>query len=655
MAALAFRGPLGRDPGLAMVLFGAGFLFMAGMVRFFPPNITLRRAFFLIILFGLAGRLIFFLYPPGNDLYRYIWEGAIQLEGFNPYLHAPDHPALSHIASGELAPIWSRINHRSLPAIYPPGSELLFLVLVSISPTVLLFKGAMIACEAGTLILLARLLRLKGLHPARLLFYAANPLAVVFLAGEGHIDAFQVFLLTAAVYFLAARRLGPGSFLLGVACLTKYLALVAVPFWLFRREGGGRLQRLLFFLPGVLFFPYAATGGGLGSLFPFALEMHYNDGLMAILRRLLGEGAISAALLLLIGGIFWIWLISDDPLHGSDLAVGLLLLLLPTLHPWYLCLIAPFLCFFPQPAWFYLQGAMLFTFPVLGLEYRTGVFAELSWMKPLEYFPFYALLLIGWFRRWSLGGGEGLFPPVLSITAVVPAWNEEALIARTLSRLRAMPPVIEVRVADGGSTDDTVKVARSRGAVVVSAPRGRGGQIRAASADAAGDVIWIVHADAVPRPDAAARILEALNRCPRAAGGALSMAFDGNSGKERLIAFLNNARACLTGISFGDQGQFVRRAALGTFGGLPGLRLMEDVELALRLKRFGRPLHLRRGIVVSGRRWRGGNFWRNLGRVVFLFFRFLLERRLRPGGVRDERYLRFYYPARDSRDHHTAS
>lgn len=654
MASLAWFGPLGREPGLAMGLYGAGFLLLFGMARFFPKGISGSRASLLVILIGLAGRAIFLPYPPGNDIYRYIWEGAIQLEGFNPYLYSPDHPELARISSGELAPIWAGINHRSLPAIYPPASELLFLVLALASPTALAFKGAMIAFEVGTLLFLTLLLKRKDLHPARLLFYAANPLVIVFLSGEGHIDAFQVFLLTGAVYFLAGRREGLGSFLLGAACLAKYLAVVTVPFWLLRREGGG-IPRLLFFAPLALFLPYAAASGGLGSLSRFALEMHYNDGLMEILRRLFGERALTAAVLILLGGIIWAWLVTDDPLRGSYLSLGLLLLLLPTLHPWYLCLIAPFLCLFPQPAWFYLQGAMLFTFPVMGLEYRTGVFQELPWMNLLEYLPFYALLLIGWLRRWSLWSEDGVFPGVRTISAVVPSWNEAALIGRALDRLLAMPEVIEVRVADGGSADDTVEVARSCGAVVVSAPRGRGGQIQAAAAAARGDVIWVLHADGVPHPDAAGRILEALNRYPQAPGGAFSMAFDGKSTKEQLTALLNNARAFLTGISFGDQGQFVRRDALGAIGGLPGFRLMEDVELSLRLKRFGRPLHLRRGIVVSGRRWRRGGYWGKLGRVVFLFFLFLFERRLRSAGIRDEFYLRFYYPNGQGGDHQTAS
>ena len=42
-------------------------------------------------------RLIALPLVPGDDLYRYQWEGKIQRAGFNPYFHAPDDPKLEPI------------------------------------------------------------------------------------------------------------------------------------------------------------------------------------------------------------------------------------------------------------------------------------------------------------------------------------------------------------------------------------------------------------------------------------------------------------------------------------------------------------------------------------------------------------------------------
>ena len=103
------------------------------------------------------------------------------------------------------------------------------------------------------------------------------------------------------------------------------------------------------------------------------------------------------------------------------------------------------------------------------------------------------------------------------------------------------------------------------------------------------------------------------------------------SGRDRTtggIAWLNHVRTRWTGISFGDQGQFFRRTALDAMDGFPSCLLMEDVELALRMKQIGRPLYITRGIRVSDRRWGREGRGRNVLTVISLFVQYLLQRRL---------------------------
>ena len=61
---------------------------------------------------------------PGDDLWRYQWEGKVQNAGFNPYVLAPNDDRLAAVR--EEYPDWVRINHRDFSAIYPPGTELVF-------------------------------------------------------------------------------------------------------------------------------------------------------------------------------------------------------------------------------------------------------------------------------------------------------------------------------------------------------------------------------------------------------------------------------------------------------------------------------------------------------------------------------------------------
>lgn len=64
---------------------------------------------------------------------------------------------------------------------------------------------------------------------------------------------------------------------------------------------------------------------------------------------------------------------------------------------------------------------------------------------------------------------------------LVPAWNEEASVGRTVGEIRAASPEYDVVVIDDGSTDGTASAARAAGAAVLSLPfnLGVGGAMRA--------------------------------------------------------------------------------------------------------------------------------------------------------------------------------
>jgi rSAM/selenodomain-associated transferase 2 len=639
MAALAAIGPLGRHLAASMLLYAMGFILLIALVRRFPENIKPTRAWILVFALGVCGRLLFLTYPPGNDIFRYIWEGAVQHHGLNPYAIPPDSPSAVRLAVGELGSVWEKINHRWLTAVYPPAAMLLFRLLAAISPSAFFFKAVFILFDLGVMALLVRVLSHRGLPAARLLLYAANPLVIVFTAGEGHLDVVQVFFLVLGCVLLQHRKIAGGASALGMAAMSKYLSAVAAPFLMGRGNG---VKHLAVFAPLLLFIPYLDAGWGIfGSLAEFGARMHYNDSIAALFRECLGPAALPALAGLLFLCLAWVWLSVDDPLHSAFMAVGCVLLFLPTLHPWYLVLIAPFLCVFPSRAWLYLQAAALFTFPVMAGELRTGLFQEISWLKLPEYLPFYGLLLWGIVRQGYLVRERRFAAPV-SISVVIPVLNEAAHIERCLSAIPVGAPVCEVIVADGGSTDETVAIARANGVRVVHSEKGRGIQIAAAAQAAKGDLLLILHADSVLRAGAAERIIRALSAAPDAAGGCFGMAFEGGGIATRGIAWLNNLRAMVTGIAFGDQAQFVRAEALRRIGGVPALMLMEDVELSLRLKRIGRAIYLKRGVTVSGRRWQRGFSRRNFLMVVGLFFRYLLKRRL--GLNPDERrdYRKYY-------------
>jgi glycosyltransferase involved in cell wall biosynthesis len=105
-------------------------------------------------------------------------------------------------------------------------------------------------------------------------------------------------------------------------------------------------------------------------------------------------------------------------------------------------------------------------------------------------------------------------PPPPTVSVIVPAYAEEAVIAGRVANLRALdypPELLEVIVACDGSVDATAERARAAGAdLVLELPRG--GKIRAqdtAVQNAKGDVVAFSDANASWEPDALTRLVAA--------------------------------------------------------------------------------------------------------------------------------------------------
>ena len=191
--------------------------------------------------------------------------------------------------------------------------------------------------------------------------------------------------------------------------------------------------------------------------------------------------------------------------------------------------------------------------------------------------------------------------PALSI--VVPVLNEAATIEATLTALSSYRARgIELIVVDGGSSDDTMALARPLSDRALTAPHGRAAQMNAGAAVARGDILLFLHADTRLPNDADGLIRDGLARST-CAWGRFDVQFDAG-GVFSLIAFLMNLRSRLTGIATGDQGMFVTRSAFESVGGFPPIALMEDVALSARVKHISRPLCLRARVTTSARRWR---------------------------------------------------
>ena len=199
------------------------------------------------------------------------------------------------------------------------------------------------------------------------------------------------------------------------------------------------------------------------------------------------------------------------------------------------------------------------------------------------------------------------------LSTIIPTLNEAAGVGALLDALQPLRAQgHELVLVDGGSSDDTVELARPRVDRVLCTASGRARQMNAGAEAAGGDVLWFVHADTGLDARHAQALLQALAHAPDKAWGRFDVRIRGRSPLLGLVARLMNLRSRLTGIATGDQGIFVRTGAFRQIGGYAEQPLMEDIELSRALKRLSAPLCLRQRIQTSGRRWEQGGVIRTI-------------------------------------------
>ncbi len=263
--------------------------------------------------------------PPwlSDDLYRYLFEGLALAGGHNPFVTSP-------AALAELAPdLAARVNHPSYTSIYPPLALAWFRALAALPPVPAAAQGAAAAADVVTVALL-----LRAGRPDAAWTWARHPLPIVAAAVGGHLDVVGVPLLLVAltaqpgaaavaavlgagvklvpatVLPALLRGPSPGAVVAGAAAGTAVVVAAAVP---------------------VL----DASEGLLSSFRAYAQGWSFNGFAWPVAQALLGEAARPALTGSAAVAVLWTALRTRDPARTALVAGGALVLLAPTVHPWY--------------------------------------------------------------------------------------------------------------------------------------------------------------------------------------------------------------------------------------------------------------------------------------------------------------------------------
>jgi rSAM/selenodomain-associated transferase 2 len=192
------------------------------------------------------------------------------------------------------------------------------------------------------------------------------------------------------------------------------------------------------------------------------------------------------------------------------------------------------------------------------------------------------------------------------ISIIIPTLNESTTIRQAADSLAGLRGEFEVIVADGGSTDGTVEIARECGLCVITSPRGRGQQMNAGARRSRGDVLLFLHAD-TRLPDLALRLIGEALEDTKVCGGHFSLIFDGGTPEARMLTKIYPLLRA-GGMCYGDSAIFTRRRVFESIGGYRDYPIFEDCDLYRRLRRLGEFVRLPACAMTSSRRFEGRFF-----------------------------------------------
>ncbi len=299
-------------------------------------------------------RLVALPLLPGDDIWRYQWEGKIQNAGFNPYVLAPNDDRLAAVR--EEYPEWSQINHRNFSAIYPPGTELIFAGLSRLGAGPLGYKLLFAVADLGVIALLLRLIggRERYLDAA---WYAWNPLVVYSFAGAAHFDSLMILPMLAGILCFVRSRAETesrmqwrwallGAAAMGAAISIKLIPLLLLPVCAFALGRRAWALGLSLAIPALLSLPFGVPQVPIWqSLGKFVYVARVNDMFWWLIEETFWPNPhqknFSYNVVIIVAVVLISFLFIRNWRRGLLWAMGTALILSPILHPWYITWILP--------------------------------------------------------------------------------------------------------------------------------------------------------------------------------------------------------------------------------------------------------------------------------------------------------------------------
>ena len=383
------------------------------------------------------GCLVFAFPNLSDDIYRFLWDGHLIMDGVNPFRYTPSEwLAQSTVDGSSYQHIYSYLNSPDYYSVYPPISQLVFAACVKVFPDSLywatvLMKTLFVGAEVSTIYILLKILRFLRLPMQRVLLYALNPLVIIELTGNLHFEAIMIAFFVMALWAFMRKQYVLFGIFMALSIGTKLLPLMLLPFFLMRMRWKNILVSLsslsvvmlAMFLP---FFNFDLYQHFFTSINLYFQKFEFNASIYYVMRWLgtirFGYNPIatvgpilSVTTFLIIMGLVWFERSKRMRrlLKSCLFAFTTYLLMGTTIHPWYLAMPVLLSIFTYYRYAIFWSGLILLTY----INYAYEPYFENLWIVSFEYLVVIGIIVIEIFQI-----------PVAGIFMTLAKWLPERLL-----------------------------------------------------------------------------------------------------------------------------------------------------------------------------------------------------------------------------------
>lgn len=345
-----------------------GLLFFLAIINI--TKIPVKESWIAWIIFtGLFARIILIPSAPilEDDYYRYLWDGAVTANEFNPYTLSPlqiqeKDPIVSDKIiklADKSGDIIKKINHPKIKTLYPALAQIVFAISYYLFPwSVTGWKFIMLIGDLLLLFFIIKILRELKIPVSFVAIYWINPIILHEYFNTGHYDLFALLFVAISFYYFLKNEFITASITLALAVGFKLWPVIIFPFYL-RRISNQKLKvfaNLIAFSIFIIIIFVPVFRAGIDENFGFmkyAANWINNAAFYTILKdsidlftstfKIYYVCADCLARWITIGlmCITILWLIRKPEMDNNKLAekimivIAIMFLISPTQFPWY--------------------------------------------------------------------------------------------------------------------------------------------------------------------------------------------------------------------------------------------------------------------------------------------------------------------------------